>query len=84
MQNPSEHGYSPTVRLWLECSSGIIPLSHVAPDWIIPQEPIALPPTPGVVVVEVDGIQHRRPVHLAQGISTSSRRATVQPQATAA
>ena len=84
MHHPPEYGYSPKVRLWLECPTGNIQLSHVAPDWVIPQEPITLPPMHGVVVVEVDGVEHRRSVFLAEGISIDSRRVNVQPQATAA
>ena len=84
MSDPFSTGYSAKVRLWLECEGEIIPLAQVAPDWIMPDRSCDLPASKGVVVVEVDGIEHRRPVLLPEGISADSTRVNVQPQATAA
>jgi len=60
-----------------------IPLAQVAPDWIIPAQPCEVPPGDADVVVEVDGHQHRRRVHLDHGIRNSCEPVPISTRATA-
>jgi len=76
-------GYSAQVRLRLECGGQAVPLSHVAPDWIMPAQPRDLPPGPGEIVTVVDGQEHRRSVFLDQGMSHTSVRVAVRPHVAA-
>lgn len=83
MQNDAIASYSAKVRLRLEHAGGIVPLAQVAPDWIIPAQPCEVPPGEADVDVEVDGHEHRRRVHLDQGISNSREPVPISTRATA-
>lgn len=70
------------MRLWLEYGEDgtRISLSHVEEGYIIPREAINLPPGEGVVVVSVNGHEHRRVVSLDEGMSEKDREVRVRPR----
>ena len=67
--NPVGNKYSSNVRLRLECDGAIIPLAQVAPDWIMPVQPVDLPPCEVDIVIQVDGVEDRRQMRLTNGMS---------------
>jgi hypothetical protein len=66
-------GYSADVRLHLAISGRVIDLAQVAPEFLIINRPLDLPPCQGEVVVTVDGVESRRRASLMDGISKSSK-----------
>jgi len=70
----SSTGYSPKVRLWLECPGAPerIKLRQVAPEWIVPASPVTLSAGRAVIVTDIDGREHRRAVVLTEGTSPQS------------
>lgn len=69
--------YSSSVRLWLKGAGQVISLAQVAPDWVIPAEPMDLPPCDVDVVVWVDGEEDVRRMHLPEGRSPSGEKVRV-------
>jgi hypothetical protein len=69
--------YSSSVRLRLEGAGQVIRLAQVAPDWVIPAEPMNLPACDVDVVVWVDGEEDVRHMHLPHGRSASGEKVRV-------
>lgn len=63
--------YSSCVRLSLEGAGQTVRLSQVAPDWVIPSQPMDLPSCDVAVIVWVDGDTDVRRMHLPNGKSAS-------------
>ncbi|MEX2216836.1 MAG: hypothetical protein WD768_22170 [Phycisphaeraceae bacterium] len=62
-------GHSAVVELELQVDGKSIPLAQTSADWIMVDAPTTLPPCEGVVVVTVDGREHRSRVRLEKGVS---------------
>jgi hypothetical protein len=69
----SRIGHSPRVRLWLEQDGQRLRLRQVAPDWVLPDQPVSLPPGEAIVVSEIDGRQYRRAVVLPEGVTLARK-----------
>lgn len=71
--------YSADVRLHLVANGHVVPLSHVSQDFLILDAAADMPPCDAEVVVTVDGREHRRRVHLEDGLSKASQRVRIVP-----
>jgi hypothetical protein len=72
--------HSAEVRMWLDCGPhGRVDLSRVTPTSVVAREPRDVPPGDADLVVVVDGEEMRTRVHIANGLSRTSRVALVLP-----
>ena len=71
--------YSAEVALSLVVGEQTLPLSHVAPHFVILSNPVDLPPCQAEVVVDVDGDILRRSVFLVDGSQAARLRTPVEP-----
>jgi hypothetical protein len=60
--------YSASVDLRLEVNGQQWPLAKTGHDHFVPATPFELPPCDGVIVVSVDGNEHRSKVRLVNGV----------------
>lgn len=72
MATPSKSaGHSARVSLELILSDRRLPLSQVAPDWIIAVSPEELGPCTGQLFMSIDGHEQITDIHLPQGMSAN-------------
>jgi hypothetical protein len=65
-------GYSAQIDMWLECDQlGPVPLSQVAPTFVIATTPVALPACNARIVLLVDGQKFERAVRLVNGMEAT-------------
>lgn len=71
-------GHSAAIDLWLDCDHlGSVPLSQVAPTFVIASNPVALPACNARIILVIDGQKFERAVRLVNGMEPTSREAAI-------
>ncbi len=71
-------GRSTSVKLQLVLDGETLPVGQVGPDFLLLKTPLEHPPAEGTVIVSVDNNEHRWPVRLPVGSSTTHRRVEIE------
>ncbi|HZN34637.1 MAG TPA: hypothetical protein VFB80_12505 [Pirellulaceae bacterium] len=77
-------GYSAHVEMFLILNGQQFDLGQIGPEHCIVRNPAEVPPSPGEIVLIVDGNETRLQVYLPHGISSSSRKVAYRPASPAA
>ncbi|MEX2172205.1 MAG: hypothetical protein WD851_22990 [Pirellulales bacterium] len=68
---------SADVRMVLAVNGQKLTVGHLAPDYVLLDNPIDHPPTDAEICLTVDGRQERWPVRLVEGLSTTKPKAVI-------
>ncbi|HET6323415.1 MAG TPA: hypothetical protein VFG04_01850 [Planctomycetaceae bacterium] len=70
--------YSPSVDLRLEVKGQTWPLAKTGRDHFVPAERFNLKPCDGVIIVRIDGKEHRSKVNVVNGVCFFDSRVTIR------
>ncbi len=76
-QTEDRLSHSADVRIRLSLDGHVLTIGHLAPDYVVLDEPIDYPPADAEIVMSVDGQERRWRVRLANGIAVGEPRTVI-------